>query len=78
MTEVTPSREERARWRLESEAMHLMPAEHAVFTSIAISLKRIADALTPPEGRLGPVDHLNEVLHDFVNNLYSSMINARN
>lgn len=46
--------------------------------SIAISLKRIADALAPPEGRLGPVDHLNEVLHDFANNLYSSLINARN
>ena len=64
--------------KYEPESRDVQTPLEAAAMSIAISLKRIADALTPEEERLGPVDHLNEVLHDFVNNLYSSLINARN
>lgn len=78
MTENPKNWQEMAKERLEPAAQNLPGVETQTFTSIAISLKRIADALTPEEERLGPVDHLNEVLHDFVNNLYSSLINARN
>lgn len=52
-------------WELEVEA------------SKAISLKRIADALAPTEGR-SAIDNLNEVLTDFVNNLSGTLRDARN
>lgn len=44
--------------------------------SIAISLKRIADAIAPTEGR-SRLDDLNEVLTDFTNNLSSTLRDAR-
>ena len=53
------------------------PNEHEIELSKAISLKRIADAIAPTEG-LGAIDKLNEVLTDFTNNLYSTLLNARN
>ena len=52
------------------------PGEHSIELSKAISLKRIADAIAPTEGR-SMIDNLNEVLTDFTNNLYSTLLNAR-
>lgn len=56
-----------------------LPADRAAamaVLSMAISLKRIADAFAPTEGR-SRLDDLNEVLTDFTNNLSSTLRDAR-
>ena len=59
-----------------SQNAFVYPEGEALIASIAISLKRIADAVAPTEGR-SAIDRLDEVLTDFTSNIYSALINAR-